>query len=44
MHPLARPRDRRMICQPGHRGYSDWATVGAIVGFALMMVLDVAMG
>jgi ZIP family zinc transporter len=28
-----------------HRsGNADWATMGAIVGFAVMMVLDVALG
>lgn len=33
-----------LIPESQRRGHSDWATTGAIVGFALMMVLDVAMG
>jgi ZIP family zinc transporter len=32
------------IPESQRRGHSDWATTGATVGFALMMVLDVAMG
>ncbi len=32
-----------LIPESQRRGHSDWATTGAIVGFALMMVLDVAM-
>jgi ZIP family zinc transporter len=33
-----------LIPESQRRGHSDWATTGAIVGFALMMVLDVALG
>jgi ZIP family zinc transporter len=33
-----------LIPESQRRGHSDWATTGTIVGFALMMVLDVAMG
>ncbi len=32
-----------LIPESQRRSHSDWATTGAIVGFALMMVLDVAM-
>lgn len=33
-----------LIPESQRRGHSDWATTGAIAGFALMMVLDVALG
>ncbi len=33
-----------LIPESQRRGHSDWATTGAIIGFALMMVLAVAMG